>query len=85
MSTINESIISAFNQTYENIAFDISGENNEITRDDLFDICLDMVGWQGHMTDEAFEYWELLSLDEKLAYKTIVFEYEHYEVQGVAG
>jgi hypothetical protein len=82
---IDDSIKQAFNQTYENIGFDIGGENNTITRDDLFDICLDLVDVLGDMTTEAKEYWGMLSLDEKIAYKTIVFEYELYEVQGVLG
>jgi len=74
---IDEKLIQAFEYTYQTIAFDLPGDS--ITRDDLFDLCIDHVRVYGEMDEECLEYWDALSYDEKLSYMTIVFKYEEYE------
>lgn len=77
MSTIDQKLIQAFEDTYQAIAFDLPG--NSITREDLFDLCLDYVRAYGDMDEETEEYWDALSFNEKIAYMKIVFAYDEYE------
>lgn len=80
MSTIDQHLAQAFEDTYQAIAFDLPG--NSITREDLFDICLDHVRAYGDMDRDVEEYWDALSFNEKMSYMKIVFEYDEYETGG---
>lgn len=82
---IDDELKMGFEQTYEAVAFDLQGfedDDHTISRDALFEICCDYLGTYGDLSEDTFEYWQLLSSSEKDEYKEIVFTYTHYEVGG---
>jgi hypothetical protein len=77
--TFKDELHSAFNQTYQAIGADLGCSEGIITREDLFDICLDHVNNYGDMSDEVAEFWSNLTFAQKLEYLPHVFECELYE------
>ncbi len=73
----------AFQNVYQTIAFDLGefSENGTITREDLFDICLDFIYQYGELPNHVADYWRDLSLGNKMNYRSTVFPFELYEVQ----
>jgi hypothetical protein len=83
---IDDELKDAFDDIYQGCAHDLGAAvgASMMSREDLFSTCCDLflhrcMSERGFVSEDCFEYWQLLSYDEKWEYAKIVFPYDFYE------